>query len=80
MRQSFCSKSTIGCARVIMRLRGESGNLIRTQLAEAISVWSVSTIKRMIRLLEEQGLLLSENWNMLKMDKTKSKGSPSGGF
>jgi uncharacterized phage protein (TIGR02220 family) len=31
----------------------------------------VSTIKRTIRSLEEQGLLLSENWNTLKIDKTK---------
>ena len=33
--------------------------------------WSVSTIKRTIRSLEMLGLLLSENWNRMKMDKTK---------
>ncbi|EKN71458.1 hypothetical protein BABA_01430 [Neobacillus bataviensis LMG 21833] len=33
--------------------------------------WSVSTIKRTIRSLEMIGLLLSENWNQMKMDKTK---------
>ncbi|ETI69900.1 conserved phage C-terminal domain-containing protein [Neobacillus vireti] len=33
--------------------------------------WSVSTIKRAIRSLEMLGLLLSENWNQMKMDKTK---------
>jgi uncharacterized phage protein (TIGR02220 family) len=33
--------------------------------------WSVSTIKRSIRSLEMLGLLLSENWNQMKMDKTK---------
>ncbi len=33
--------------------------------------WSVSTIKRTIRSLEMLGLLLSENWNQMKMDKTK---------
>lgn len=33
--------------------------------------WSVSTIKRTIRSLEMMGLLLSNNWNQMKMDKTK---------
>lgn len=33
--------------------------------------WSVSTIKRTIRSLEMLGYLLSENWNEMKMDKTK---------
>lgn len=33
--------------------------------------WSVSTIKRTIRSLEMMGLLLSNNWNEMKMDKTK---------
>ncbi|WP_349654885.1 hypothetical protein [Neobacillus sp. DY30] len=33
--------------------------------------WSVSTIKRSIRSLEMLGLLLSDNWNQMKMDKTK---------
>ncbi|WP_423800422.1 conserved phage C-terminal domain-containing protein [Neobacillus sp. SAB-20_R2A] len=33
--------------------------------------WSVSTIKRTIRSLEMLGLLISENWNQMKMDKTK---------
>jgi uncharacterized phage protein (TIGR02220 family) len=33
--------------------------------------WSVSTIKRTIRSLEMLGLLLSDNWNQMKMDKTK---------
>ncbi|WP_042454643.1 conserved phage C-terminal domain-containing protein [Neobacillus dielmonensis] len=33
--------------------------------------WSVSTIKRTIRSLEMLGLLLSENYNRMKMDKTK---------
>lgn len=33
--------------------------------------WSESTIKRTIRLLEEQGFLISSNWNKLKLDKTK---------
>jgi uncharacterized phage protein (TIGR02220 family) len=32
---------------------------------------SVSTIKRTIRSLEIMGLLLSNNWNEMKMDKTK---------
>lgn len=33
--------------------------------------WLVSTIKRTIRSLEMMGLLLSNNWNEMKMDKTK---------
>jgi uncharacterized phage protein (TIGR02220 family) len=33
--------------------------------------WSVSTIKRTFRSLEMMGYLLSENWNRMKMDKTK---------
>ena len=33
--------------------------------------WSESTIKRTIKSLEEQGYLLSANYNRLKMDKTK---------
>src|SRR4051794_14623443 len=33
--------------------------------------WSESTIKRSIKSLEEQGYLLSANYNRLKMDKTK---------
>lgn len=33
--------------------------------------WSESTIKRTIRSLEDQGFLISENWNQMKMDKTK---------
>ncbi|MGG3468996.1 conserved phage C-terminal domain-containing protein [Neobacillus pocheonensis] len=33
--------------------------------------WSESTIKRAIRSLENQGLLLSDNFNRLKLDKTK---------
>ncbi|MGF6950932.1 putative phage protein (TIGR02220 family) [Neobacillus sp. B4I6] len=33
--------------------------------------WSVSTIKRTIRSLEMMGLLLSNNWNEMKIDKTK---------
>jgi len=33
--------------------------------------WSVSTIKRSIRSLEMLGLLLSNNFNEMKMDKTK---------
>ena len=33
--------------------------------------WSESTIKRTIKSLEDQGYLLSANYNRLKMDKTK---------
>ncbi|MEH7159157.1 hypothetical protein [Neobacillus drentensis] len=33
--------------------------------------WSVSTIKRTILSLETKGLLLSANFNAMKMDKTK---------
>jgi hypothetical protein len=33
--------------------------------------WSESTVKRTIRSLEKQGYLLSDNWNKLKLDKTK---------
>lgn len=33
--------------------------------------WSATTLKRIIRSLEEQGFLISANWNKLKMDKTK---------
>ena len=33
--------------------------------------WSVSSIKRSFLNLEEQGLLISGNWNVLKLDKTK---------
>jgi uncharacterized phage protein (TIGR02220 family) len=33
--------------------------------------WSVSTIKRTIHSLEMKGLLLSDNYNEMKMDKTK---------
>ncbi|MEH7178291.1 conserved phage C-terminal domain-containing protein [Neobacillus vireti] len=33
--------------------------------------WSVSTIKRSIRSLEMLGLLISANFNQMKMDKTK---------
>jgi uncharacterized phage protein (TIGR02220 family) len=33
--------------------------------------WSECTIKRSILNLEEQGLLISGNWNLLKLDKTK---------
>src|SRR3954454_13506450 len=33
--------------------------------------WSESTIKRSIKSLEDQGYLLSANYNRLKMDKTK---------
>jgi uncharacterized phage protein (TIGR02220 family) len=33
--------------------------------------WSETTIKRTIKSLEDQGLLLSANYNSLKLDKTK---------
>jgi uncharacterized phage protein (TIGR02220 family) len=33
--------------------------------------WSESTIKRTIKSLEDQGYLVSANWNRSKMDKTK---------
>jgi uncharacterized phage protein (TIGR02220 family) len=33
--------------------------------------WSETTIKRSFLNLEKQGLLISGNWNILKMDKTK---------
>ena len=33
--------------------------------------WSESTIKRIIKALEEKGYLVSGNWNRSKMDKTK---------
>lgn len=33
--------------------------------------WSESTIKRTIRSLEDQGYLISANFNKLKIDKTK---------
>jgi uncharacterized phage protein (TIGR02220 family) len=33
--------------------------------------WSETTIKRSFLNLEKQGLLISANWNILKMDKTK---------
>src|SRR6476469_758071 len=33
--------------------------------------WSESTIKRTIKSLEDQGYLLSANFNRFKMDKTK---------
>ncbi|SDN86486.1 conserved phage C-terminal domain-containing protein [Bacillus sp. OK048] len=33
--------------------------------------WSVSTLKRTIRSLEMLGLVLSDNFNQMKMDKTK---------
>lgn len=33
--------------------------------------WSQSTVKRTILNLEKQGLLISGNWNTLKLDKTK---------
>lgn len=36
-----------------------------------VPFWSESTIKRTIYSLEEKGLLISANWNQLKMDKTK---------
>ncbi|OIK11926.1 hypothetical protein BIV60_17225 [Bacillus sp. MUM 116] len=38
---------------------------------EQFSFWSLSTIKRVFRSLEDQGFLLSGNWNKSKMDKTK---------
>lgn len=33
--------------------------------------WSLSTLRRTMISLEKQGLLLSANWNKLKMDQTK---------
>jgi hypothetical protein len=33
--------------------------------------WSESTIIRTIRSLEDQGYLITGNWNHMKMDKTK---------
>jgi uncharacterized phage protein (TIGR02220 family) len=36
-----------------------------------LSFWSVSTIKRTIHSLEMSGYLLSDNFNEMKMDKTK---------
>ncbi|WP_026576740.1 conserved phage C-terminal domain-containing protein [Bacillus sp. UNC438CL73TsuS30] len=41
------------------------------QWNQQFSFWSLSTIKRTIRSLEDQGLLLSENWDRSKMDQTK---------
>ena len=41
------------------------------QWQKQFSFWSLSTIKRTIRSLENQGLLISGNWNHSKMDKTK---------
>ncbi|MBI0580693.1 conserved phage C-terminal domain-containing protein [Neobacillus cucumis] len=41
------------------------------QWHQQFSFWSLSTIKRTIRSLEDQGLLLSGNWNRSKMDHTK---------
>lgn len=38
---------------------------------EQMPFWSEKTIKRTIKSLEEQGLLLSANYNALKKDKTK---------
>jgi hypothetical protein len=33
--------------------------------------WSECTIKRSILNLEEKGLLITGNWNLMKLDKTK---------
>ncbi len=33
--------------------------------------WSVTTIRRIITRLESEGILISENWNQAKYDRTK---------
>jgi len=38
---------------------------------EQFPFWSISTIKRVFHSLEKLGLVVSDNWNDLKMDKTK---------
>jgi hypothetical protein len=40
-------------------------------MAKAISWWSCDTIKRAIHRLEKEGLLVSANYNTLKIDRTK---------
>lgn len=36
-----------------------------------LSFWSIETIKRVIRRLEQNGYLFAANYNRFKMDKTK---------
>lgn len=38
---------------------------------EHIPFWSESTIKRAVKSLEQQGLLITANWNQAKLDNTK---------
>jgi uncharacterized phage protein (TIGR02220 family) len=42
-----------------------------TEWQKQFPFWSETTIKRSFLNLEKQGLLISGNWNALKMDKTK---------
>lgn len=38
---------------------------------EQFPFWSISTIKRTFHSLEKLGIVVSDNWNALKLDKTK---------
>ncbi|MHC0037932.1 hypothetical protein [Pseudoneobacillus sp. C159] len=38
---------------------------------EQLPSWSESTIKRVVKSLEEKGLLMTANWNKFKLDNTK---------
>jgi uncharacterized phage protein (TIGR02220 family) len=38
---------------------------------EQFPFWSISTIKRTFHSLEKLGIVVSDNWNTLKLDKTK---------
>ncbi|MEH7333139.1 hypothetical protein V7161_10920 [Neobacillus drentensis] len=41
------------------------------ELHEHLSIWSKSSIKRLVHLLEEKGYIVSANWNESKLDKSR---------
>ncbi|MGG1674242.1 hypothetical protein ACIFOT_00665 [Neobacillus sp. NRS-1170] len=53
-------------------IKGEKWvNITYDELHEHLSIWSKSSIKRLVHLLEEKGYIVSANWNELKLDKSK---------
>ncbi|MDN3015772.1 hypothetical protein PH210_06070 [Paenibacillus sp. BSR1-1] len=53
-------------------IKGEKWvNITYDELHEHLSIWSKSSIKRLVHLLEEKGYIVSANWNESKLDKSK---------
>ncbi|MGG3468997.1 hypothetical protein ABES02_16135 [Neobacillus pocheonensis] len=53
-------------------IKGEKWvNITYDELHEELCIWSKSTIKRLVHFLENNGYIVSANWNESKLDKSK---------